>query len=114
MEKKVVISLMRKVILKIIYWLVSLLIFCNAMIILQLHLIIPFFPVLFLFNFCFWFGYPLFLEYILKKQWFKCTKDDYLALKYILLPWLIMELIVLLYYHKATFFIITTIMENSN
>ena len=111
MEEKVVISLMRKVILKIIYWLVSLLIFCNAMIILQLHLIVPFFPVLFLFNFCFWFGYPLFLECILKKQWFKCTKDDYLALKYILFPWLIMEICLMFYYFHETLIVLRQIAE---
>ena len=40
--------------------------------------------------------------------------DYYLKIKYILLPWLIMELLVLLYYHKVTFFIIKTVMENSN
>jgi len=100
MEKKSIITLMKKSLLKIIYWTVSLLIFLSAMIILQLHLIVPFFPVLFLFDLCFWFGYPIFVEHILKKQWFECTKDDYLALKYILLPWLIMEIIVISYYYN--------------
>lgn len=114
MEKDSIITLMKKSLLKIIYWTASLLIFLSAMIILQLHLIVPFFPVLFLFDSCFWFGYPMFVEHILRKRWFECTKNDYLALKYILLPWLIMELVVLLYYHKATLFIIKTIMENSN
>ena len=80
----------------------------------NLHFMLPFFPVLFMFNFCFWIGHPMFLRYVLKKKWFECTKDHYLKIKYILLPWLIMGLMVLLYYHKATYFIITTIMENSN
>ena len=114
MENEDIIVWIKKVSLKIIYWLVSLLILCNAMIILIFHMVYPFFPILFLFNFCFWFGYPIFLEHILKKQWFECTKDDSLALQYILLPWLIMELMVLLYYHKATLFVIKTIMENGD
>lgn len=114
MGKEATIVWIKKVLLKIIYLMVSLLIFCNAIIILYLHLNVPFFPVLFLFNFCFWFGYPIFLEHVLKKQWFECTKNDCLALQYILLPWLIMELIVLLYYHKITYFIIKTVIENSN
>lgn len=96
MEKKVLIIWLKKGFLKIIYWLVSLLIFCSAMILLSLHLIVPFFPVLFLFNFCFWFGYPIFVKQVLKKEWFVCTKDDYLALKYILIPWLIIEIITIL------------------
>ena len=82
----------------------------EGIIIIEIHKIVPFFPVLFLFDFCFIVGYPLFLRFVLKKKWFECTKNSYLKIKYILLPWLIMELIVLLYYHKATFFIIKTIM----
>ncbi len=114
MEKKTIVTWINKKLLKIIYWAVSLLIFFNAMIILYFHWIIPFFPVLFLFNFCFWFGHPMFLRYVLKKKWFECTKDEYLKIKYILLPWLIMGLIVLLYYHNETYFIINTVMESSN
>ena len=49
----------------------------------NLHFILPFFPVLFLFNFCFWFGHPIFLRYVLKRKWFECTKDYYLKIKYI-------------------------------
>ena len=100
MEKEVITTWIKKILLKIAYWVVSLLIFFNAMIILDLHLVVPFFPVLFLFDFCFWVGYPLFMEYVLKRKWFECTKKDYLALKYILTPWLIMEVIVMIYYYK--------------
>ena len=100
MEKGVITTLIKKILLKIAYWVVSLLIFFNAMIILDLHLVVPFFPVLFLFDFCFWVGYPLFMEYVLKRKWFECTKEDYLALKYILTPWLIMEVIVMIYYYN--------------
>ncbi len=114
MENEDIIVWIKKVSLKIIYWLVSLLILCNAMIILIFHMVYPFFPVLFLFDFCFWLGHPLFLKYVLKRKWFECTKNFYLKIKYILLPWLIMELMVLLYYHKATLFVIKTIMENGD
>ena len=100
MEKEVITTWIKKILLKIAYWVVSLLIFFNAMIILDLHLVVPFFPVLFLFDFCFLVGYPLFMEYVLKRKWFECTKKDYLALKYILTPWLIMEVIVMIYYYN--------------
>ena len=79
-----------------------------------LHFMLPFFPVLFLFNFCFWFVHPLFLRYVLKKKWFECTKDYYLKIKYILLPWLIMGFVVLLYYHEATLYVIKTIIEGTD
>ena len=68
--------------------------------IIELHFFVPFFPVLFLLDLCLMFGYPLFLHYVLKREWGECTKDDYLALKYILIPWLVMELIVMIYYHN--------------
>ena len=100
MEKKDIIIWLKKILLKIAYWIVSLCIFFNAMIILNLHFIVPFFPVLFLFNFCFWVGHPLFMRYVLKLKWFDCTKDNYLSLKYILIPSLIMELIVIIYYYN--------------
>ena len=80
--------------------------------ILAFHKIVPFFPILFLFDFCLVVGYPLFLRFVLKKKWFECTKDEYLKVKYILLPYVMMEGIVLLYYHKITFFIIKTILES--
>ena len=114
MEKEVVIKRIKELGLKAIDNIVCLLILCGLMIILLFHKIIPFFPVLFLFDFCFWFVHPLFLKYVLKRKWFECTKNFYLKIKYILLPCLIMELIVLLYYHKITYFIIKTAMENSD
>ena len=68
----------------------------------ELHFIVPLFPILFLFDFCFLIGYPLFLRYVLKRKWFECTKDDYLCIRYIMLPLIIMELAVLLYYPHET------------
>lgn len=113
MEKEVI-NRAKELVLKVITNVICVFILCGFMIILIFHRIAPFFPILFLFDFCFWFGHPLFLRYVLKMKWFECTKDYYLKIKYILLPCLIMELVVLLYYHKATYFIIKTVMENSN
>ena len=114
MEKEVVIKRIKEYVLKMVDTIVCIFILCGLMIILLFHKICPFFPVLFLFDFCFIIGYPLFLHSVLKKKWFECTKNYYLKIRYILLPYVMMELIVLLYYHKATLFIIKTIMENSD
>lgn len=114
MEKEAIMKRIKEITLEVITNVICVLILCGLMIILVFHKIVPLFPVLFLFDFCFVIGYPLFLRFVLKKKWFECTKDNYTKIKYILFPWLIMELIVLLYYHKATYFIIKTVMENSN
>ena len=114
MGKKVIISRVNKVVWSILNYGLITLIYFGLLLIYLLHHIVPFFPVLFLFDFCFVVGYPLFLRYVLKRKWFECTKDNYLELKYISIPWLIMELVVLLYYNKAAYFIITTIIKNSN
>jgi hypothetical protein len=114
MEKEAVIKRIKEYVLKMVDTIVCIFILCGLMIILLFHKICPFFPVLFLFDFCFWLGHPLFVRYVLKKKWFECTKNFYLKIRYILLPCLIMELVVLLYYHKATLYIITTIMDNNN
>lgn len=112
MEKKAVIAGVQKILLKVLNYSVITIILLNAMIILIFHTIVPFFPILFLFNFCFWIGHPLFVEYILKKKWFVCVKDDYLFLKYILIPSLLIETIVMLYYHELAAFIINAFMED--
>ena len=84
----------------------------EGIIIIEIHKIVPFFPVLFLFDFCFIVGYPLFLRFVLKKKWFDCTKDNYLNIKYILLPWFVMELSLLLYYHNETWLALQKIAES--
>ena len=114
MEKEDKKEIIKNNIFKCIDFILNLLIAFGIFIIIIFHITGPFFPVLFLFDFCFWFGHPIFVKYVLKRKWYECTKNDLLALKYILIPSLIMELLVLLYYHKATYFIITTIIENSN
>ena len=113
MEKKAIIYRINKVVWSVLNYALITLIYFGLLLIYLLHNIITFFPILCLFDVCLVVGYPLFLKYVLKRKWFECTKDDYLELKYISIPWLIMELIVLLYYHKATYFIIKTVMENN-
>ncbi len=113
MEKKAIIYRINKVVWSVLNYALITLVYFGLLLIYLLHNIITFFPILFLFDFCLVVGYPLFLKYVLKRKWFECTKDDYLELKYISIPWFIMELVVLLYYHKATYFIIKTVMENN-
>ena len=113
MEKEVIIKNIKELILKTINTITSIFYIFGLFTILAFHKIVPFFPILFLFDFCLVVGYPLFLRFVLKKKWFECTKDEYLKVKYILLPYVMMEGIVLLYYHKITFFIIKTILESN-
>lgn len=61
----------------------------------ELHFIIPLFPILFLFDLCIIVGYPLFLRCALKKKWSECCKDKLLQIKYILLPILFIEILAL-------------------
>ena len=84
----------------------------EGIIIIEIHKIVPFFPVLFLFDFCFIVGYPMFLRFVLKKKWFDCTKDNYLNIKYILLPWFVMELSLLMYYPNETWLALQKIAES--
>ncbi len=71
-----------------------------------LHAYVPFFPVLFVFDICFWVGHPLFLYYVLQKKWSVCIHDDKLRLQYITIPWLIMELLVMFCYPSETIIVI--------
>ena len=112
MEEKSITSRIKKILLKIVNYAIFTLLLFNAIIILELHMIIHFFPVLFLLDFCFIIGYPLFLRYVLKKKWFDCARDDYLALKYIMIPLLILELVVLLCYPHDTNLAINILAED--
>ena len=76
----------------------------GGIIILKIHTLVPFFPVLFFFDICFILTSPLFLHYALKKKWVDCIKNDYLKVKYILLPWLIMETYLMFYYSDKKVF----------
>ena len=75
-------------------------------VIVGLHIYVPFFPVLFVFDVCFWLVHPLFLRYVLQKKWSLCANDDKLRLMYITIPWFVMELLVMLCYPSETMMII--------
>ena len=107
------IKIIKKLLLNITSSALFVAILFNAFIILRLHKIVPFFPVLFLFDFCLLVGYPLFLRYVFKKKWFECTKDEYLKIKYLMFPWLIMSLAVLLYYSHETILAIDFLAESN-
>lgn len=113
MEKEVIIQIIKRLSLKLINnFLAFFICFWLIIIVLRLHVIVTFFPILFLFDFCFLIGYPLFLRYVLKRKWFECTKDDYLCIRYIMLPLIIMELAVLLCYPYDTIMAIDFLAES--
>ena len=87
MEKKVI----RKKLIEFISYAIIFIIVLFSIEFYELHFIIPLFPILFLFDLCLIVGYPLFLRYVLKKEWFECCKDRMLQIKYILLPILFLE-----------------------
>ena len=104
----------KNLVLKIISDVISILCLFGLFTILEFHKAMPFFPVLFLFDFCFVIGHPLFLRYVLKRKWFdECTKDNGLKIKYILLPWLIMEVMVMIYYYPIIRLAIDAFMESN-
>lgn len=113
MEKRVIIFRFNKIVWSVLNYALINLVYFGLLLIYLLHHIVTFFPVLFLFDFCFVIGYPLFLRYVLKRKWFECTKDDYLELKYIFLPWLIMEGIVMIYYYPIIRLAIDAFMESN-
>ena len=102
MEKKSIIKIIKELLLKIVKNILFVIILFETFIVLRLHIIATFLPILFLFDFCLLIGYPIFLRYVLKKKWFECTKDDYLCIRYIMFPLLIMELAVLFCYPQET------------
>ena len=101
MEKKVI----NEKVITVLDFICSLYALLGINIIVALHAYVPFFPVLFLFDFCLLIGYPLFLRFILKRKWFDCHKSKILTLKYIIVPWAIMDTVVMLCYAKETLFI---------
>ena len=95
MDKEVIYDIIRIIFLKCIYFGLSVLVAFGVVALIELHLMVPFFPVLFLFDFCFVVVYPLFLRYVLIRKWFECLNDYYLKIKYILLPVMFMEILAL-------------------
>ena len=95
MEKEVIIKRIKELLLEITNSAFFVIILFNAYIILEFHKIVPFFPILFLFDLLIIIGYPLFLRYVLKKKWFECCKDKMLQIKYIFFPMLLLEILAL-------------------
>ncbi len=96
MEKAVAKEKIKTYFLKFIDCTLSVLVAFGVVALIELHLMVPLFPILFLFDICLIVGYPLFLRYILKRKWFECRKDKLLQIKYILLPTLFLEILALL------------------
>lgn len=111
MEKEEIKAGLRVKLLKLVNYIVAYLAILGVVIITYLHFMVPFFPVLFLFDICFWIGHRLFLERVLHRKWTDCTKDDYLSIKYLELPMLIMELLVMLYYYQESMELISDIVS---
>lgn len=99
--------------LKILFFVLMLIVYFELLVIYFIHRLVSFFPTLFLFDFCLLVGYPLFLRFILKKTWRECSINNYLKMKYILLPWLFMSGAILLYYHNETIAIINSVAEGN-
>lgn len=90
MEKKATNNIINTFFFKCVDFVISVLLAFSIVALIELHFIVPFFPVLFLLDLCIIFGYPLFLRYVLKRKWFECCKDKIMHIKYILLPILLM------------------------
>ena len=95
MEKEVTKEKIKAYFFKCIDFALSMLVTLVMIALIELHFIIPLFPILFLFDLCLIVGYPLFLRYVLRKKWFECCKDKLLQVKYILLPVLFIEILAL-------------------
>ena len=113
MGKEIIVFRLKKIVWNVINYAVAILIYLGLLIVYLLHKIVPFFPVLLLFDFCFFVGHPLFVRYVLKRKWYDCTKNGGLLLKYILVPSVIMELLVILFYSSQTKLIIDAFMEGN-
>ena len=69
--------------------------------------------IMFFFNFYFWIGHNLFLKYVLRRKWSDCTKDNFLSIKYIFTPLLIMEMLAMLCYYNETKNVIPSMVEGN-
>ena len=96
MEKEVISETIKTIFFKCIDFALSVLVSFGIVALIELHFMVPFFPILFFFDLCLVIGYPLFLRYVLKRKWFECCKNKILQMKYILLPILFLEALTLL------------------
>jgi hypothetical protein len=96
MEKEVISETIKTIFFKCIDFALSVLVSFGIVALIELHFMVPLFPILFFFDLCLVIGYPLFLRYVLKRKWFECCKNKILQIKYILLPILFLEALTLL------------------
>jgi len=95
MRKRAIKEKIKTYVFKCIDFALITLVTLGIIVLIELHFIVPLFPIFFLFDLCFVVGYPLFLRYVLKRKWFECIKDHCLKIKYILLPILFAEILTL-------------------
>ena len=84
-------------------------IFCGALAIIAMHLYVPIFPFLFLFD-----AYLFYVYKILpakSKEWGDEAKYERNLFKYVFIPLLSAEIFVILYYHEVTFPIVEEVIE---
>ncbi len=114
MEKKIQIEKIKISALKAINGILTIFTATGAIIIMTLHFDenVSFFPILFLFDLYFFYGDKLFLEKVIKIKWSERADNEATLLKYIVLPMIFIEALVILYYYKYTFPIIKEMAEN--
>ena len=88
---------------------IVIIIFCGALAIIAMHLYVPIFPFLFLFD--------AYLFYVYKtlpaksKEWGDGAKYERNLFKYVFIPLLAAESFVIVYYHEVTFPIVEEVIE---
>lgn len=102
MEKKV----LQEKVIQLFDFILSLYTAVALVVIIGLHTYVSFFPILFLFDFCILLGHPLFLRFVLKKRWFDCRKSKILTLKYIIIPWAVMDTVVMSCYPDEVVYVL--------
>ena len=108
MEKKALFEKLFKIINELLFILSSL----GFLTITFLHIVAPFFPILFLFDIYLFYGQRFFIKKIIKIEWVDCIHNDITAFKYIYTPMIFIEVFVILYYNEYSFPIIKEMAEN--
>ena len=92
----------KNILLEMINFTLIVLMYMGLLVILWLHKLVPFFPILFLFYLFVFVLHPLFIKHICKKSWHVCASDKMYRIMYILIPWIIFEVAVIMYYPKES------------
>ena len=106
MEKMELNAFTKKIFRKSILYILLVILYMEILLVAELHFTVSFFPIPFFFHLCFWVIWPLLVKFALKKEWCKCAKDDFLCIKYIIIPYMIIGLgiilLSILYYPHGT------------